>query len=334
MLDSASIMSDTNSRLTHFLRWLSGAPDNAVKPSPSEDDHPLPLDCEIPSEATGNDNLVTWVPTSQEADATTPSAEPDPGSGPMAVVPGESIGPEKPVNDAAAYAVEIVPADIPPNTQYWQAIRVHHLTPEENHGNHHIFLDALDEGGARIFHAQAQVSWDGGQQIVVVDRPPSQPGASFPVWKWQVCSVRMLGSPSDLVVNLHTAHPDEPPDNGNTLFHHSFQVHFQRAVKATQPKPDLPAGNLLDHYVLFGPPASLRTAAYLTAARDFLAMWQPSFGFRSQDAKQARQVIIIGEVQDVDQATEEALVAAGCLVTRLRGSPAEVRAALDGLRPS
>jgi len=46
--------------------------------------------------------------------------------------------PQEPINDAAAYGVAIEPATVPPNAWYWQAVRVHHLTPEENGGNHHI----------------------------------------------------------------------------------------------------------------------------------------------------------------------------------------------------
>ena len=137
-----------------------------------------------------------------------------------------------PINDATAYGVEVVPADVPAGATYWQAVRVHHLTPAENHGNHHIFLDALDEGGNRINGAKARITWPGGEQTITVDKPLNEPGANFPLWKWQVAAAQMLDLPSDQVVNMHTGHPDEPPGTGNTLFHHSFRVDFQRAVKA------------------------------------------------------------------------------------------------------
>ena len=126
----------------------------------------------------------------------------------------------------------------------------------------------------------------------------------------------------------------ESPDNGLQVGASDLEVTVRGVAQATVVKEGsvtLPAGKLLDYYVLFGPPASSRTAVYLAAARDFLVLRQPTFGFRSQDASHASQVIIIGELQDVDQTTEDALVAANCLVTRLQGSPAEVRAALDDL---
>lgn len=148
-----------------------------------------------------------------------------------------SSAPREVINDAQAYGVEIKAATVAPGGWYWQAVRVHHLTPEENGGNHHIYLDILDPAigagtnpnGGRVYGARARVTWDGGEQIVTVDKPPNEPGTNFPMWKWQVCAAEARGLPglelpSDRVAGLHTGHPDEAP--GNTLFHHSFSITF------------------------------------------------------------------------------------------------------------
>jgi len=140
-------------------------------------------------------------------------------------------------NDAQGYGVAIVPATVAPGAWYWQAVRVHHLTPEENGGNHHIYLDILDPAtapdpgslGARIYGARARIAWEGGEQIVTIDKPLNEPGTNFPMWKHQVCDAIALGLPgeelfSDRVTGMHTGHPDEAV--GNTLFHHSFSVTF------------------------------------------------------------------------------------------------------------
>jgi hypothetical protein len=142
--------------------------------------------------------------------------------------------PREVVNDAASYGVQIQPANVAPGAWYWQAVRVHHLTPQENGGNHHIYLDVLD-GTARVNGARLRVTWDGGEQIVTVDKPANEPGTNFPMWKWQVCAVECLGLsgkelPSDRVTGLHTGHPDEAP--GNTLFHHSFHITFVKTKAA------------------------------------------------------------------------------------------------------
>lgn len=139
------------------------------------------------------------------------------------------------VNDATGYGVQIQPANVAPGAFYWQAGRVHHLTPQENGGNHHLYLDVEDPAGSRVNGARLRVTWDGGEQIVTVDKPAGEPGANFPMWKWQVCAVECLGLPgqelpSDRVTGLHTGHPDEAP--GNTLFHHSFRITFVKAKAA------------------------------------------------------------------------------------------------------
>ena len=139
------------------------------------------------------------------------------------------------INDAEAYGVEIIPADVEPGQVYWKAIRVHHLTPEENNGRHHIFLDAIDEAGERLYGALFAILWDGGSDTVTIEQQPPEAGANFPMWKWQVCSVEGMGAPSDRVINLRTDHPDEPP--GNTLFHHSFAITYLHTIAEESESP-------------------------------------------------------------------------------------------------
>jgi hypothetical protein len=133
-----------------------------------------------------------------------------------------------PINDAEAYGVRIVPASVSPGAEYWQIIRIHHLPPEVNNGRHHLFFDALDAAGQRVFGAHILISWPGGGHEVIIDKPLPEPGANEPLWAKQVVSAEALGLPSDRAENLHTGHPDEAP--GNTLFHHSFEIIFRRAV--------------------------------------------------------------------------------------------------------
>ena len=154
-----------------------------------------------------------------------------------------TLAPQKAVNDATSYGVQIHPANVAPGAFYWQAVAVHHRTPEENGGNHHIYLDVVDptlggaSDGGRVEEARLRVTWDGGEQIVTLNKPADEPGANFPMWKWQVCAVECLGLagqelPSDRVTGLHTGHPDEA--SGNTLFHHSFSVTYVKAQAVEQ----------------------------------------------------------------------------------------------------
>lgn len=137
------------------------------------------------------------------------------------------------VNDAVAYGVRVISAEVAPGADYWRVVRVHHLTSQENGQRHHVYLDVLDAAGARAMGVRVRVDWAGGGRDLVIDKPSGEPGANEPMWKWEICSVHALDLPSDTVENLHTDHPDEPP--GNTLFHHSFLVVFQRAQAEVGP---------------------------------------------------------------------------------------------------
>ena len=151
-------------------------------------------------------------------------------------------------NDAVGYGVNVEPAQVQPGEPFWMAVRIHHLTPEENGGRHHIFLDILDEEGNRIYGAQAEVTWPGGSQVVTIDKPLDEPGTNFPMWAGQICAVEVVwpsdgALPSDRVIGLHTGHPDEAP--GNTLFHHSFLIVFQKVTKEAGPSQSVIQGEVV-----------------------------------------------------------------------------------------
>jgi hypothetical protein len=185
------------------------------------------------------EKLVRWVTGEPAANADVRSSTEDKEPNMPVNEPGQvtrRTGDPQVVNDAEAYGVVVEEAQVEPGTTYWQVRRVHHLTPDENNGRHHIYIEALTPDGKRAFQSRARITWDGGEQTVTVDKPLPEPGTNFPMWKWQVCTVEMLGMPSDKVRNLHTAHPDEPnPDgstSGNTLFHHSFLIEYQQVTAA------------------------------------------------------------------------------------------------------
>ena len=141
----------------------------------------------------------------------------------------------KKLNDAEAYGVKIIPAAVEAGQDYWQVVRVHHLTPTENHGRHHLLLNAINDDQERLAGELFRITWDGGSDTVMTDADAPEAAARYPMWKWQICSVKALGAPSDQVVNLRTDHPDEAP--GNSLFHHSFAITFRYTRAATTSAP-------------------------------------------------------------------------------------------------
>ncbi|MBN1217591.1 MAG: hypothetical protein JXM69_01580 [Anaerolineae bacterium] len=154
----------------------------------------------------------------------------------------------QPINDSAEkYGARIVEADVAEGETYWRVIGVHHLLPRENFGNHHVYLDALDEDGNRLKRPPIWVgwTWEGRRpnepaNPVILDKPDYEAGGNLTMHFGQKVSVWVNGTQpdgqdkSDRVENLHTTHPDEPLPDGtllNTLGHHSFYVVFQRTRK-------------------------------------------------------------------------------------------------------
>ena len=143
-------------------------------------------------------------------------------------------------NDATKYGVKITLSHTTPAP--YRCIGVHHLTPDENVGKHHVFLDVLDEQGQRIRQAQLEWTWEGRRleepaPPVTIDKPDTEPGTNIAMNWAQTITVSILNQRSDAVTNLHTRHPDEGETNGNSRGHHSFYVVFQRQSGDSPPPP-------------------------------------------------------------------------------------------------
>lgn len=154
-------------------------------------------------------------------------------------------------NDATKYGVKMhrfIDTALP----HFRCIGVHHLTPGENAGKHHVFLDVLNEQGQRMHQAQIEWTWQGRRleepaPPVTIDKPDTEPGTNIPINWAQTITLSILNQRSDAVTNLHTRHSDEsspdaengtvPAPGGNTRGHHSFYVVFQHQSGDGAPTP-------------------------------------------------------------------------------------------------
>lgn len=136
-------------------------------------------------------------------------------------------------NEAKAYGVGIVPVQA---QRAWVARHVRHLPPWENRGKRNVYIDALRPDGTRDTNPDLRVAWtwEGRQpwesaQPVRLDKGAGEPMANIPLNKGQIMSLRIDGGGilSDVVYGVRSDHPDE--GDGNTLFHHSFHIIFQRS---------------------------------------------------------------------------------------------------------
>ena len=163
-------------------------------------------------------------------------------------------------NDAENYAVRVVEANAIEGETYWRVIGVHHLTPPENRGNRHVFIEALDEEGHRIQNPFVWAGWtwegrrpDEAADPVPLDKPLNEPAGNIAMHFGQKVSVWIKGTnrqgtdASDVVQGIHTAHDDELGPNGekwNSNGHHSFYVVFQRTRKSNIPADGVISGRI------------------------------------------------------------------------------------------
>jgi hypothetical protein len=140
---------------------------------------------------------------------------------------------------ASKYGITIVKPDPTLGKVQWRCIGVHHLTGQENAGNHHVYLDVLDEKGNRINGARLMVVNNGKVPYqVTIDKPADEAGANLPMYWNDILAIYIAGDhPGDKVVGFHTRHEDE--EQGTTRGHHSFYVVWQRqVVTETEPEPE------------------------------------------------------------------------------------------------
>jgi hypothetical protein len=169
-------------------------------------------------------------------------------------------------NALTKFGVKVVTADVAPGETYWRVIGIHHLLPKENRGDHHIYLESLNEAGERISPSPPEAIWANSQfgnisEPVKLEKPAAEPAGNIPMWEGNTYKARIRGlslsatDKSDVVENVHTDHPDEPlPSDGlggNTRFHHSFYVVFQRTRKGSD-GPVIQPPNFLQYAVDHG----------------------------------------------------------------------------------
>jgi hypothetical protein len=135
------------------------------------------------------------------------------------------------------FGVRVVAAVVAPGETYWKVIGIHHLLPMENRGDHHIYLETLNEAGERISPPPPDAVWVDSQfanvhEPVKLEKPADEPAGNIPMFQDNSYKVRVRGlslnasDKSDLVENLHINHDDEPLPldglGGSTRGHHSF----------------------------------------------------------------------------------------------------------------
>jgi hypothetical protein len=146
------------------------------------------------------------------------------------------------VTNAPWVEVSLPPDNLP---DVWLAVGIWHLTPEENGGNHNVYVDVLDTSKQplppdRLGDKRLAFGWEGQRPdepapAVKFEKQPPEPAANLPIWMGQEMAIWIESDRpiSNIASNLHTDLPDQPP--GNTRGHHSYYVVFAQVAMPTTP---------------------------------------------------------------------------------------------------
>ncbi len=194
---------------------------------------PWPTETPIPT--------ATFTPTATPTETPIPTATFTPVPPTRTPIP-PTRAPARTVARVAAplAAAAAAPAAAPAPSVQYKLIEMRRLTACENRGNHHIFVKVVDAAGNPL-DGVTLVQSPSGQPGNVVDKAVTGakgPGlAEFIMWKGAEYSVYVTNdgvnpASTDIAQPLHPNFTDEENcsdgGGGNTLFHNSFNVVFQK----------------------------------------------------------------------------------------------------------
>lgn len=129
-----------------------------------------------------------------------------------------------------------------PQNPIWRVLGIHHLSPNENRGNHNVYIEMLCKQDEREGFRAIHWTWIGRQlnqpaPDVFAGQKPLNELVDLPLNLGMIVSIWSNGS--EIVNGLSSNYPDEM--DGNSIGHHSFFICFQEInFDEPDPDPDLP----------------------------------------------------------------------------------------------
>ncbi len=127
-----------------------------------------------------------------------------------------------------ALGIKHVPVNASAGQAYWRLIRADFWDEKENQGKHHIYVNVLDESGARVIGQAILIEWDPGERVALVteNKPEPEFSANFPLEvnhypPWHTLGafgVSVEGLPSDKITGMGL-----PPKNRFVVYWLTFQ---------------------------------------------------------------------------------------------------------------
>lgn len=129
----------------------------------------------------------------------------------------------------APMGVVVQPIGVRPGQQYWRLVKAYWQNKEESGNDHTIYINVLDENGARIVGQLVEIRWsEGALTVRTEDKPPYEYAANFPMYgTLGSYSVSIPGLPSDTVVGMGMGTVEQP----HFTIHTNFLLTFQRVTR-------------------------------------------------------------------------------------------------------
>ena len=222
-----SSLSDTVAQGIAFLPFIE-----TITPTPSVTSSPSTTPT-ASATATGTPiPTFTLTPTATPTpiDTATPTATPTETSTPTNTAIPVTNTPRRPTNTPTPEPTATPDVD-------FRVAKVRTLTPCENQGKHHIFIQVIDKNGVGINNLPVKISWGpNSQDNIIAKTEEKDRGGGFieyAMFKGNY-SVSVDGAKSEVASGLTPDFaPDEPCHEsgnsvGNSLYHLSFEVILQR----------------------------------------------------------------------------------------------------------
>lgn len=75
-----------------------------------------------------------------------------------------------------------ISATVPAGQPYWRLIKAEFWDENQSQNRHHIYMNVLDEAGARLIGQKLIVEWPDEKLVVVTeDKPPPEYSANYPL---------------------------------------------------------------------------------------------------------------------------------------------------------
>ncbi len=194
-------------------------PTNTPIPSATPTETPIPTATPLPTATFVPPTPIPVVVVQQAA----PAPEPEVQAASVPALPSRAWD-----GRLSQLGMNVADASVSPGQPFWRLIEAKWENEQESGGKHHIYIEALDEGGNRVVGAPVTIFWSGGSDSgQTEDKNPPDYAYNYPMYKaGNSYNAKIEGLPSDVMQGMGLGTPEQPL----YTIHTNVKLVFQRTV--------------------------------------------------------------------------------------------------------